>query len=528
MNTSHTPVNAGSSALRARSLAALAAGMFEAPADLHVTDITLDSRAVTPGALFVALRGLRRHGLEFAPQALRQGACAVAYEPPLSQADWNSAREQLALALAEVGNPVFVVAVPQLREHLGTLADRFFDEPSLHLAITGITGTNGKTTCAWLLSQALSLCGRPAAYIGTLGFGLPGALTAQEFTTADVISVHRQLDALRRAGAQAIAMEVSSHALHQGRVDGVRFTTAAFTNLTQDHLDYHGTLEAYGEAKARLFQKPLTARVINVDDAFGAALAGRPADANQGRLVAVSRAARLSHEWLTGLYVHARDVQRTAAGLTLTVASSWGETTFQVPLVGDFNIENVLTVLGILLSAGVSLDAATTALARCPAPPGRMETLRAATGPTAIIDYAHTPDALEKALQAARAHCAGRLSVVFGCGGDRDAGKRPLMGRIAMALADDVTVTNDNPRTEEPARIVADILAGIDEPETLYVDYDRAAAIRNALVRAKAGDVVLIAGKGHEDYQIIGRERRPFSDREVARATLESCTEAWV
>jgi len=507
---------------RTRQLSRLAAGLFDAPADVDVTDITLDSRAVTPGALFVALRGLRRHGLAFAPQALRQGARAVVYEPPTQDAAGVEARQSLRQALAQAGDKVFVAAVPRLRTHLGLLADRFFDEPSLHLAVTGITGTNGKTTCAWLLSQALSLCGRPAAYIGTLGFGLPGAITPQEFTTADVISVHRQLDGLRRDGANSISMEVSSHALDQGRVDGVRFAIAAFTNLTQDHLDYHGSMQAYGAAKARLFQRPLAARVINVDDPFGAVLARGGADAQQGRLVAVSRAAQPPRELTADRFVHARDVRRSTTGLTLEVASSWGDTTLNVPLVGDFNVENVLVVMGILLSAGISLGEAAAVLARCPAPPGRMEMVCAPDSPTAVIDYAHTPDALAKALHAARAHCSGRLSVVFGCGGERDAGKRPRMGRIAVELADDVTVTDDNPRTEDPAKIVADILAGLPDAAAVRVEHDRAAAIRGALAHAQAGDVVVIAGKGHEDYQIVGRQRRAFSDRDVARAWLDA------
>ena len=521
MNRQGTDMIGGgaSASPRMRRLSALAAGLFEAPADVEVTDITLDSRAVTPGALFVALRGRDRHGLEFAPQACVQGARAVVYEPPGEDAAGSAARNALEQVLHDAGT-VFVAGVPRLRQHLGLLADRFFDEPSLHLAVTGITGTNGKTTCAWLLAQALSLCDRPTAYIGTLGYGRPGALTPQEFTTADVISVHRQLDGLRGAGAAGISMEVSSHALDQGRVDGVRFATAVFTNLTQDHLDYHGTLQDYGAAKARLFQRPLAARVINIDDAFGLTLARAAEPAAHGRLVAVSRAATPPRDLLTGWHVWARQVTHAAAGLQLVVSTAWGEAAFSVPLVGDFNVENVIIVLGVLLSAGISLGAATAALARCPAPPGRMEMVRGTGGPTAIIDYAHTPDALAKALGAARAHCAGRLAVVFGCGGDRDAGKRPQMGRIAVELADDVTVTDDNPRTEDPAAIVAGILSGLSDPAAVRVEHDRAAAIRGALTRAGASDVVLIAGKGHEDYQIIGRQRRAFSDRDAARLFL--------
>jgi len=503
-----------------RNLRQLLLGIVDAPADVAVSDLTLDSREVTPGALFLACRaqarGSGRHGLEFAAQATERGARAVLYETPSA----SEAKAQAAAARLQAaqGSAQFVVAVPDLRSHLGVIADRFFGAPSQQLHVVGVTGTNGKTTSAWLIAQALSRCGRPAAYIGTLGYGAIDALRPVAHTTSDVVSVHRQLASVRAAGAAAVAMEVSSHALDQGRVDAVRFETAAFTNLTQDHLDYHGSMQAYGAAKARLLARPtLTARVINIDDAFGRELAAAPGA--PGRLIVTGR----GNAPRGPAHVIAESVQAREDGLELRLLTSWGEARLRVALLGDFNVDNVLTTLAVLLAAQIPLPSAIQALAQCTAAPGRMQRIRGAAGvaqPVVIVDYAHTPDALDKALSAARAHCRGRLRLVFGCGGDRDALKRPIMGRIAASRADVVTVTDDNPRTEEPARIVRDILAGISGSSAVQVEHDRAAAIRAAIRAAAPADLVLIAGKGHEDYQIYGTTRRAFSDAQVAQAAL--------
>jgi UDP-N-acetylmuramoyl-L-alanyl-D-glutamate--2,6-diaminopimelate ligase len=462
--------------------------------------------------------------VEYAAQAAERGARAVVYETPrLGETRALEAAARLLQRLrqrAGQDEEQFVIAVPDLRQHLGLIADRFFGEPSQALHVVGVTGTNGKTTCAWLIAQALSLCGRPAAYIGTLGYGTADALRPVAHTTSDVVSVHRQLATLRASGAQAVAMEVSSHALDQGRVDEVRFAAAAFTNLPQDHLDYHGTLHAYGAAKARLFQRAtLNARVINIDDAFGRELAG--ADGAPGRLVVTGRASAPT----TAAHVLATEVRPMPDGFDLTLASSWGDGQLHVPLLGEFNVDNVLTTLAVLLAAQVPLSEALAALAQCAAAPGRMQRVTAAANShgTVIVDYAHTPDALAKALAAARAHCAGRLHLVFGCGGDRDRLKRPIMGRIAVAGADAITVTDDNPRSEDPAAIVRDILSGIPQGcDRVRVEHDRAAAICAAIAAATPRDLVLIAGKGHEDYQIHGATRRAFSDQQVARRALEA------
>ena len=496
-----------------RSLREITAGLVpvNVPAELRVSDVTLDSRSVSPGALFLACRGGTRHGLEFAQQAVARGARAVLYEGEAS-------------AKPSLESEIFVAAVPHLSRHVGTIADRFFGSPAQALTVAGITGTNGKTTCAWLLAQALQICNRRAAFMGTLGFGVPPKLTPTEHTTSDAVSIHRQFAALRNLGAECVSMEVSSHAIEQHRVAAVRFETAAFTNLTRDHLDYHGTMEAYGATKARLFAWPqLAHRVINVDDPFGAQLAAQPSPA---RLIITSRhaaavrafggrvaAAAASRD--AGI-VSASRVTRDSAGLRIGIESSWGPGELAVPLIGDFNIDNVLTVLAVLLAWNLPLAQSLAALGACRPPRGRMEVFGGTDGmPLGIVDYAHTPDGLTKALTAARAHCRGRLRVVFGCGGDRDPGKRPIMGQIASELADETIITDDNPRTEDPAKIVAAIVAGFAGPRAPLVEHDRAFAIRTALQRSAAEDVVLVAGKGHEDYQIYGTARRPFSDQAI-------------
>ena len=511
-----------STATRNARLSDLTAGLVAAPAGIEVSDVTLDSRAASPGALFLACRGHGCHGAQFAGEALARGARAVLYEPATGALELVEASLS-GLPRERRSGPagVFVAPVVQLSRHVGAIADRFFGQPSQALRVAGITGTNGKTTCAWLLAQALSRCNRPAAYMGTIGYGFPDALADTEHTTSDAVTVHRRFAAMRAQGAEAVGMEVSSHALDQDRVGGVRFHTAAFTNLTRDHLDYHGTMAAYADAKARLFAWPgLAVRVINVDDEFGARLAGQLSAA---QLVITTRASAPPAVPPNARVVRAERVEAAVSGLALDIESSWGAAKLDMPLIGEFNADNSLTVLAVLLAWGVPLADAAAALASCRAAPGRMEAFGGRGGaPLVIVDYAHTPDALAKALRAARRHCRARLRVVFGCGGDRDPGKRPIMGRTAAELADESVVTDDNPRSEPPERIVRDILAGIPRGATVRVEHDRALAIRGALEHSGPEDVVLIAGKGHEEYQICGSERRPFSDQSVARAALEA------
>ena len=490
-----------------QSLARLLDGLATLPRDVEISDLTQDGRAAGPGCAFLAVHGTREHGLQYAPQAVANGARAVLWEPaPVAR-------------IPDLPSDIVIAPVERLREHASTIAGRFFGAPSGAMALAGITGTNGKTTCAYLLAQALEHAGRPAAYMGTIGTGRPGALVASALTTGDAVTVQRTLAGLRAAGAAHVAMEVSSHAIDQWRVGAVRFRTAAFTNLTRDHLDYHGTMEHYGATKAKLFaREELESRVINVDDAFGRQLALDPR--GRGRLVVTSRGHQ-SHARAAAGFVRAMHIVLSRAGIEIEFDSSWGAGAFTCPLVGDFNVDNLLTVLGVLLDWGVPLEQATGALRAVRAAPGRMETFGGTPGlPLVIVDYAHTPDALRKALAAARAHRDRRLCVVFGCGGDRDPGKRPIMGAIAAELADQIVLTDDNPRTESPRAIIDGIASGIPAGVQFTIESDRAAAIRGAVLDASPRDVVVIAGKGHEDYQIYGHERRAFSDQAVVGAAL--------
>ena len=488
------------------TLAKLLDGFEVAAPETVVTDLSQDSRTVARGGAFLACRGRSTHGLAHLAVALERGVAAVLWEP---------ARDAAEPALPE---GVASVAIPHLGRRAGDLADRFFRQPSADLRVAGITGTNGKTTCAYLLAQASELVGRRSAYLGTLGFGRVGALTGQGLTTPDAVSVHRRLAQARDAGAAVCTMEVSSHALDQHRVGGVRFDTAVFTNLTRDHLDYHGTVEAYGAAKARLFHVPdLRCAVVNVRDPFGQDLLPRLDPSIEK--IAYSTASEIWAERDDG-WIRVSEMRAGATGLTLQVESRWGAGTLRSRLIGEFNAENLLAVLGVLLGWNVPLQTALVALAACDAPPGRMESFGGGAQPLAIVDYAHTPDALSKVLEAARAHTRGRLFCVFGCGGDRDPGKRPLMGAIAESQADVVIVTDDNPRTEASADIIAQIVAGTAFGETAQVIADRADAIQHAIAEADPGDVVVIAGKGHEDYQVVGRDVLPFSDRDIVRRAL--------
>ena len=495
-----------------RPLKAVLGGLVDIPDSVEVSDLTLDSRSVTPGAAFFACRGATHHGLEFAAAAAAAGARAILWEPAPG------------VQPPALDSSILVRPIPNLRSQLGFIADRFFDAPSASLTVAGITGTNGKTTCAWLLAQALELSGRRAAYLGTLGGGAIHALADLGTTTPDALSLHRTLARARAEGFEAVAMEVSSHGLDQGRCAGVRFHTAVFTNLTRDHLDYHGDMAAYGAAKARLFEWPtLQLRVINADDPFGLELAQRAR--RSGGAAQLFLTSQRPSEWLASGsdYVCAGAVHRRAAGLEIEIESSRGAARLASTLIGDFNVDNLLAVLAVLLAWGLPLASACEALSRCSAPPGRLQPEGGHGKPLALIDYAHTPDALAKALQAARAHCRGRLHCVFGAGGDRDPGKRAEMGRIAARGADRLIITNDNPRSEDPRRITDAILEGVSEAgalERTCVIHDRALAIQSALADASADDVVLVAGKGHEDYQIVGSARRAFSDAAVARAAL--------
>lgn len=493
-------------ALTALSLRSLLEGLAPVPGRLacDVTGLANDSRRVRPGDLFLATRGLHHHGLEFLPAVRAAGAAAVAWEPPY---------EGPVSGGGDRGLPL--IAVQGLGRKLGLIAERFYGEPCKSLEIVGITGTDGKTSCAHFIAQSLDACG----LLGTLGYGVHGQLRQASHTTPDAVTLWCWLAQLRDRGMRRVAMEISSHALDQGRVAGLRCTVAVLTHLTRDHLDYHGSLAAYAAAKSRLFlEQPPGCAVLNMDDALGRQLAlqlmGSPT-----KIIGYGLRQR-SPQGLDA-FVWGQGLDLSATGLEMQVLSSWGSGRLSTQLLGRFNASNLLAALAALRALAVPFTEALQRLSRVSTVPGRMERFGGSAGkPLIVVDYAHTPYALEQVLRALREHGRGRLWCVFGCGGDRDFGKRPLMGGCVEQFADRIIVTDDNPRTEDPQQIVQHILAGIKRPDRVKVLRDRAAAIRSALNQAAAEDSVLIAGKGHEDYQIIGDERFAFSDPRVVTQWL--------
>ncbi|NDL61293.1 UDP-N-acetylmuramoyl-L-alanyl-D-glutamate--2,6-diaminopimelate ligase [Acerihabitans arboris] len=468
-------------------------------------EMTLDSRAAAAGDLFVAVVGHKADGRAYISQAIAQGVAAVVAEAEGEAAD-GELREQH-------GVPVIYLA--RLNERLSALAGRFYGQPSQALRLVGVTGTNGKTTTTHLLAQWTQLMGEKSAVMGTVGNGLFGQVVPVENTTGSAVDTQQTLHQLHRQGASFAAMEVSSHGLVQHRVADVHFAAAVFTNLSRDHLDYHGDMAHYEAAKWRLFASPnVGQRIINADDDVGLRwLAGLPG------AVAISISHRLPSP-LPARWLQATDVRYHAAGVEIRFDSSWGGGQIRSRLIGEFNVSNLLMALGTLLALGYPLaDLARTA-GMLQSVNGRMEVFHAAGKPTVVVDYAHTPDALEKALAAARLHCHGRLWCVFGCGGDRDKGKRPLMGGIAEQYADRVVITDDNPRSEAPMSIINDILAGLLNAGAAAVIPGRAEAVTSAVMQAGEQDVVLVAGKGHEDYQLIGQRRLDYSDRTTVARLL--------
>ena len=469
----------------------------EAPA-IRVRGLAMHSDRVVPQGLFLACAGAR-HGLEFLPQALKRGAVAVAWEP--------------ARGVAEPPLPDGVAgfSVPALRRKVGLVADAYFGQPSASLGVTCITGTNGKTTVAWLAAHAMSFLGRPAAAMGTLGWGPPPKLWPSAMTTPDPDELHRRLRVLADNGVEHVFLEVSSQALDQDRISGLRVRLAAFTQLGRDHLDYHGDSLAYGGAKRRLFvEHGPQAAVINVDDPFGADLA----EDFSGTVL------RVACEGANPADLSLRRVRPEAEGLRLELVEGNDVVKLGSRLHGCFNGANLALACGLLRALGIDRRHAARALSNCPAPPGRMEHFGGGALPDAFVDYAHTPDALGAVLGELRARKPQRLWCVMGCGGERDAGKRAEMGRVAGALATELFITSDNPRDENPREIAEQILAGASGRAVM--ELDRSRAIRAALHAARPGDIVLVAGKGHEAFQISGGRVLPFSDASVVRDALAS------
>ncbi|MGB9094109.1 MAG: UDP-N-acetylmuramoyl-L-alanyl-D-glutamate--2,6-diaminopimelate ligase [Gallionella sp.] len=491
--------------------------------NVTVTRLVTDSRAIQHGDTFVAYPGEKSDGRQFIANAIRNGANAVIYETLTTghpgdahHFAWNEAWQAPRLGVAD------------LRHRAGWLADAVYGKPSENLWTVGITGTNGKTSTSHWIAHALSAAGKRCAVIGTLGNGFVGmdadALQATANTTPDAVRVHGLLADYLRDGAQSIAMEVSSHALSQGRVNAVRFNVAMLTNLSRDHLDYHGDMQSYAAAKRKLFDwQQLGFVVLNLDDEYGIELAESLQD-NDAEVIGygLSDGALQLAERLGLRMVYGNLLEMSGQGLKLAVHSSWGGAQLDSALIGRFNAANLLGSLAVLLVSGVALNDAVAALGRVQPVRGRMQRIGDAQQPTVVVDYAHTPDALEKvllALREASTASGGRLVCVFGCGGDRDRGKRAMMGTVAEKYSDLCIVTSDNPRSENPDAIIAEIVGGMSG-KNHEVIVDRAAAIQGAIRLARRGDTVLIAGKGHEDYQEISGVKHPFNDVSVAQQAL--------
>lgn len=487
------------------TLERLLAGIADAP-PVSVEGIASDSRKLAPGYAFLACRGASHHGLDFLDKALAAGVSAVV---------WDSDTAPAAPAIAGPAS----VPVAGLERRLGEIANRWFDTPSRHLNVCAVTGTNGKTTVAYLIAQCMRRLDRRCAYLGTLGAGID-EMEPRAMTTPACIELHGELADFRAGGAGHAALEVSSHALAQNRIDGLHVESAIFTNLSRDHIDYHGDMAAYGETKARLFLdfEPVH-RIVCVDTPFGRELFERCRVACGDGLVAVSAEPQEPGTCPDGTrYLFVTGTEACERGFAVAFDSTWGQGSFHLPLAGYFNVGNAALVLAQLLCWGMSFDGALAAIERVQAPAGRMQRVAAAAGPAVYVDYAHTPAGLEAALDSLRLHCTGNLWCVFGCGGDRDRGKRPMMGEVAARLADRVVVTSDNPRFEDPGKIIAAILDGMGRHGVAIPD--RARAIRYAIDEARDNDVILVAGKGHENVQVIGDRRLPFSDVDVAAAGL--------
>ena len=470
-----------------------------------ISSMTLDSRKVSSGCLFVAIKGHAVDGRQFIPSAIANGAIAVVAD---ADAD-NIAGKAITI------DQTIVVYIDSLSEKLSAIAGRFYHADERKMKLVGITGTNGKTTISQIIAQWATLLNTPSGVMGTTGNGLLSDLKPALNTTGSPLEIQQTLSELDNIGAELTALEISSHGLVQGRVNALSFDAAVFTNLSRDHLDYHGDMTNYAEAKKLLFtsHQP-THSIINADDAVGCAWLKEMPHA-----VGVSLNQE-SVSFHTGKKVFATSVEYSTDGIQLSLSSDWGDTAFSVPLIGAFNASNVLVAFATLLSLGYDIKELTQSASQLSAVIGRMELFSAKGKAKVVVDYAHTPDALEKALQALRVHCKGQLWCIFGCGGDRDTGKRPMMARIAEEQADVIMLSDDNPRSEDPALITKDMLAGLLKPDAAYVVHDRFEACQLALSQANEKDIILLAGKGHEDYQVLAGKTIHYSDRESAQTLL--------
>lgn len=481
-----------------------------------ITGMSLDSRELAKGDLFIALAGANHDGRAFIAQAINTDCAAIVAEAQGFEAlcPQGSVARQL---LEKSATPLVLVA--NLQAQVSAIAGRFYDSPGKAMTLFGITGTNGKTTCASLISQVQGQLNGVSGLVGTLGYGIVSTTgsgtTATGMTTPDAVSLQKILAHLRAQGVASVAMEVSSHSLAQHRVDDVGIDYAIFTNLSRDHLDYHGDEQQYGAAKAALFSLAgVKAAIINSDDPFGAAL-----------LAQLPAGLKAYSYGLNGRAdIRATHIDFSASGVRADIRSPWGQGRLHSSLLGEFNLLNLLAVIAAVCASGAKFDQVLATIPQLQPVSGRMEVVSPDARPTVIVDYAHTPDALEKVLIALRQHCGGKLWCIFGCGGDRDSGKRPLMAAVAEQFADRVVVTSDNPRNEDPGAIITDIMKGFTRPQAVKVEVNRGDAIRWVVAEAADNDRVLVAGKGHENYQQIGSAKLPFSDQLEARNALNDRT----
>ncbi|MBT8069189.1 MAG: UDP-N-acetylmuramoyl-L-alanyl-D-glutamate--2,6-diaminopimelate ligase [Gammaproteobacteria bacterium] len=481
----------------AMTLRELLEGWADHAPETRVTGIGLDNRTITSGDAFVAVRGQLSHGLDYARSAVAAGAVAVIHDG--------------LQAVPDLGVPAIEVA--GLGDRLGELASRFYAAPSEQMTIAGVTGTNGKTSVAHFLAQSWQRVYGHAGMVGTLGYGSVGTLQSGARTTPDSLHLQQILAGCAKSGIERLAMEVSSHALHQQRCQTVQFDAAIFTNLSRDHLDYHLDMEDYAAAKRLLFTDYAPSfAIINHDDSYGRQWFGELNGGMQMLSFGLEKGAELRAE------IRFMDI----SGMRLRISGPWGAEEVHTGLLGEFNASNLLAAAGTMALLGMPWHRVLHQVELMQPVPGRMMRLGGDEGqPLVVVDYAHTPDALQSALQAVRAHLDGRLICVFGCGGNRDKGKRPQMGRAAELLADDLVVTSDNPRNEPANRIIEDVVAGLEMPARATIEPDRAVAIQRAIANCRAGDVVLVAGKGHETWQEIGDDKIPFSDEAIILDALE-------
>ncbi len=484
---------------KAHNLQDLLIGIVDAPT-IKYNNICDDSRNVKKGTVFFALKGLSSDGCDFIESAINSGACAVVYEPPYD--------------LSNIETSIPIIAVEDLKLEIANIVSRHYESSINEMSIIGVTGTNGKTTVSWLIHQGFKKIGYKSGYIGTLGYGLEN-LNLNELTTPSCMKLHKILSEFQNSGVEYVVMEISSHAIDQRRIEGINFNSVIFTNLSRDHIDYHGNMENYGETKAKLFlERQSKIKIININDSFGRSLIERvdeevistsiePINIDKDKFISVTK------------------YETNGSGFDIDLKSSWGTFKTHVPLLGTFNIENVIQTIALFLSLGFSLSKIQTIIEGMKAPSGRMESVDVDNNhllPRVLVDFSHTPDALKLSLQSIRDHYDGKIWCVFGCGGDRDRGKRKMMGNIAERYADYVIVTSDNPRNENPEKIISDILEGISsEVETIA---SREEAINFAIMKANKNEIILIAGKGHESYQKIGEETLKFSDHKISKRSL--------